>query len=471
MESNPLYSEEDNKKRREIRPIVVSVLGFVFIVAGLIFNQWFFENLFIRYGHFYLSHKILIGMADVLLIFIGVLLIYYRNNSHMQMNIGLLIISLAVCLLLIEIILRLFLPLGKVNIQQRNILNIIQEGKNGAPYTAMPNLNIQVKLAGQLVTIDTNSLGMRWPEVNPNNPAGKKQIAFMGDSQTFGLWASTTDKTFVGTFASDISNKQFEVINFGVPGYSFFEMEQQIRTAIIPFAPSYVILVTYDANDIADTYAHDQYTIQNNEIVFNDKAFEQKISSGEKQSFSLQEASQENPILSFLKNVFVDLRNSYTYIFLNSVIQNTASKITAGKPIAFKVSSNFLSSTYWSQKQYSQPAKNAVAVSLEKLDSIRKFCNQNHIKLIVVALPFWDQVYADSLTGKDYDVRFPQQYIEDYSKEHQVAYLDLLMQLRDYVSSHQNASLYFQDNGHLNDLGHQVVGHLISDFFEKNKIQ
>ena len=78
--------------------------------------------------------------------------------------------------------------------------------------------DLETTINGSRVTIATNSFGMRSPEVTTAKDPASRRIAFLGDSFTFGLWATTEEESFVGVAREKLRNSSIEVLNFGVSG-------------------------------------------------------------------------------------------------------------------------------------------------------------------------------------------------------------------------------------------------------------
>lgn len=135
---------------------------------------------------------------------------------------------------------------NKRSTQLRDLIN--PDPKDNIIYDLRANLDTTF----QKVSVKTNSFGMRSPEVTVKKPASTYRIALLGDSFAFG-WGVEQDKTFAHRLESNLNRIangkiKFEVLNFGVPGYSTFQEVEKFKVRGVCFKPD-AVLIYFVQND------------------------------------------------------------------------------------------------------------------------------------------------------------------------------------------------------------------------------
>jgi hypothetical protein len=115
-------------------------------------------------------------------------------------------------------------------------------------YELRPNLDAIF----QKVRVLTNSCGMRSKEIAVKKSPGVYRIALLGDSFAFG-WGVNQEKIFAHVLEDTLNRSgagktKFEVLNFGVPGYSTFQEVYRFLESGADFDPD-AILVYFINND------------------------------------------------------------------------------------------------------------------------------------------------------------------------------------------------------------------------------
>ena len=323
-------------------------------------------------------------------------------------------------------------------------LSLFVPKPNGS-FDLKPNMTVTTRVDKAEINIVTNSHGMRWREISRKPDPKSPRIAFVGDSFTFGCWASRVEKSFVGVFDSLMSSKGYETLNFGVGGYGLDDIEMQLKDKVVEFQPKYIFLMFFNGNDFRDTFL-----------------------GIHKYDFSNGAANLDaNNISAKIPEEYRKRAGGLSYILSNSAIygqlSNALARIRVHKTGDFGVSNDFLSYSFWSQQPYPRIAQQARDVSINTLKSISDICRQNGICLIIVAIPYKEQVTSRAKNGSDFDIYLPQRFVQKFAADQNIPYLDLLDKLRDYSSN--RGDLYYQFDPHLSERGHHVVGKIIADRF------
>lgn len=100
------------------------------------------------------------------------------------------------------------------------------------------------------VPITTNAYGLRMREITVTKPPETIRVAVMGDSCTFG-WMIREEDAYprvLETLLNENSPAHYEVLNFGVPGYTSYHGLQQYYRLVKQFRPD-ILILAYGFND------------------------------------------------------------------------------------------------------------------------------------------------------------------------------------------------------------------------------
>jgi hypothetical protein len=429
-------------------------LGIACILLGILTNKWFLAALVSEDGNIESRlFSIIVFCLNAFLIIAGAVILK-RDPERLKKdlaNVATLAATLLFCILGCEAFLRVY-PVAAI--QEPETLGLFVDNPNGTgSYRVKPNLNINTRVGDTVISISTNSRGMRWREVSYDNPLNKERIAFVGDSFTFGLWADKVENTFVGIFESSIDKQRYEVLNFGVGGYGLWDINLQIKEEVLPFKPDFLFLIFFNGNDFRDTYlSANKFKIVEGVAKFDTLNYNALIP----QEFRKDENKTATEVFNILESFRL---YNLLVVFFENVIH-----ALGDEKRSFIVSENFGAYTFWSKINYPDVAIKAVNKSLDILEEIWRTCLENNIKLIVVTIPFEEQVYAKEETGSNYDIRLPQSYIEEFSERHFIPYLDLLPILRSHVLA-SDMKVYLDRDIHFNNNGHRIIGTTLASFF------
>jgi lysophospholipase L1-like esterase len=163
------------------------------------------------------------------------------------------IASLCVGLIVAEVLLRLFIPFNYLKPPQLLPRDVWRELVNQR--SEIPGLDYElranVEKLAQDAMVRTNSHGMRDRERSMEKRAGVFRIAVVGDSFTFGFGVENEAAypSVLERLLNDSgSNDKYEVLNFGVGGYSTRDEALVVRHRIMQWNPD-LIIIGYVSND------------------------------------------------------------------------------------------------------------------------------------------------------------------------------------------------------------------------------
>jgi lysophospholipase L1-like esterase len=119
----------------------------------------------------------------------------------------------------------------------------------GLAYELSPGATLERRGA----SISVNSLGFRGPEVSVEKPEGTIRIALLGDSVAFG-WTVSDEGTHSARIERMLNERvgpgdaRYEVLNFGVGGYSTRDEVAMLAAKALPLDPDLVV-IDYVPND------------------------------------------------------------------------------------------------------------------------------------------------------------------------------------------------------------------------------
>ena len=331
-------------------------------------------------------------------------------------------------------------------------LDLLRANPRGS-FRLHPHLDLVAEVGRRRIAIRTNSHGMRWREVSKRKD-GRRRVAFLGDSFTFGCWARSVEHSLVGVFESNVSPTRWEVLNFGVGGYGLKDVELLIEEQVLEFGPDFVVVVFFAGNDFRDTYLGlHKDRIVNGTAVLDTELLARKVPEEFRgRDRTTSQPSRERASLPALLRRLALFRFVAPWLSLERL------------EVDFRVNRRFIAYSFWSQVPYPPVALSAKDESLATLLRIRSLLAGHDVQLGIVALPTREQVYARAGYGPGFDVSFPQAYVQVLAREQAIPYLDLLPVFREHVAG-SNENLYVHGDTHLNDAGHRLAGWHVSEWF------
>lgn len=447
-----------SEKKRFSKEKILLAIGLACVGAGILFNEWIAASFLSSDGTIEFTNKLMIRFAQAGAIGFGLVLIFLRKNKQALMNLGLSIFTLFLCLIMLEIGMRM---IGYDGSTPRDEMPLFVENPHGtSSYRLQPDLHITRYVGDTHLVVRTNSLGMRWREVSVEKPEGKQRIAFVGDSFTFGMWADSVEHSFVGVFESNIDTSRYQVLNFGVPGYSLTDIKLQLEEEVLNFDPDIIFLMFYNGNDMRGTYlGNDKFDLRNGLVVWNDSVLQAKLP----EHLMIEQGGAEPDRSSSISGI--------DDLFLYKILKNKIRSLNPppAKPdTVFKVNENFMKGNeFWSMSKYPEIGETAKKATLETLEEIRELCESRGIALLIGTVPYKEQIYPEKEIGENYNLNFPQKHIEDYAREKDLPYIDLLPTLREYYRKHKTP-LHFLNDTHYGNTGNYLMGDTLAIFFKND---
>lgn len=103
------------------------------------------------------------------------------------------------------------------------------------------------------------------------------------------------------------------------------------------------------------------------------------------------------------------------------------------------------------------------------MKELKKICIENNSDLVCIIIPTQIQVYPErwdwvcklkKLVKREYDILKPNKIITEFFKENNMIFVELLPYFREKINE-RNINLYYKDDGHWNNTGHQMASEII----------
>ncbi len=417
--------------KKEILEKLFLRIGFGLVILGLLLNQWVVAALISPDG-LPLSAKIFVWGEQFILLLIGGAFLWFRKDLNAITNLLLVIGVVFLFFIAAELLLRT----QHYKVQK---LKLFKDSPfQAGSYGLKPNLDLMTNIEGQEVHIQTNKFGMPWRDVEKGKEDGRQRVAIVGDSFAFGCWVKEFDDGMSAVFDKTIDTNRFEVLNFAVCGYGPGDIALQFSEEILPFSVDYILFFFWNGNDFGDAYSGvGRYAVVDGTIKWKNEG--------------------SNRVLMEFKEFLANLSLYKLLTYYTGLIQ-AKRDFSLNKPVTPAV--------MWSLKEDSPLRVEARKKTVEELEKIRQIALKNHVKFIIVSIPFEEQVYAPQLVYENYDFHLPQKYVEDFACENNVPYLDLLPFLRSYAVVHKD-SIFLKNDVHFNQEGHRIAGEKIAEFFNE----
>ncbi len=345
------------------------------------------------------------------------------KSKELFKNILILIATIVIFLIILEIAIRIFVPepIYPMGLKTKDDL---------LGFKLTPNFTGRDKEPGFDVTIKTNSLGLRNPEIGEKT---EKRILVLGDSVVYG-YGVENNETFP-YIMNDLTD--YEVINAGVTAYSTKQELDYLKRDGIKLQPDIVILTFFIGNDFTDNLLRDEN------------------STVKKES-------------SWFTNLKTNIRKYYkTYPF----VMDRLKKIYFIRNFLVKtgLASNEESYQYQVYNvNYSEELEQGKIITFNYISQASNFCKENNIKFILLLVPSRYQVYDDAWESllkynnfkpEEHSRDKPNQILIEFAVENNIIYIDML----DYLEEQKEQFYLENDVAHFNPQGHIFIAEKLAE--------
>ena len=368
-------------------------------------------------------------------------------------NLLLVFIVSIISLILVEILLRLFLP--------QNLNYTMFDGN--LMYKHTPNLEFRYSRQEFNHLIKFNPKGLRDYEYNYSKGRNIYRILILGDSFPEALQVNLNE-TFIKILEQKLNgrHKKYEVINAGVGGYGTENELLFFETEGIKYNPDLVVLA-FASNDVDDNLFSPLISVKNNKLTKNipvkislPKSFMLYCSG----YFHLCALTQQVLLQSLKENEF--LRIVFDKLRLSS--RGNSKKITAKSGLDIYTKEN---------SEIFEKGLNETFLTLLEFGSIMK---ENNVKFVIFLVPSKEQVddglykaflQKYGLNKNDADAVKLQKLVTAFAQSSNISVINPLGYLKE---RNINNSFYFNIDGHFNKNGHKAIADFLYGEMENQKI-
>ncbi len=328
-------------------------------------------------------------------------------------------ISLMIGFILLELMLRMFLP-APVSCR-------LYEADENVFFKNKADVNVSVNYIDYNVNYEINDEGLREDRGFYDNK-NEKRVLTLGDSFVFG-WGLNKESTFQEILEARLekeSGKDIEVINAGVSGWATQQAFVYLNKTIDRFEPDAVMYGFFN-NDVKEDMTNNESVVRNNCLV-------KKNSYEAKQFLNLHVRSY-----AAIKNLLMQ-----TKIF-DALFYKVKHKVAYNYDVF--------------EKEQSNEMRNGWVFSLLQIKKMNELCEAKGCRFILVYIPQRDQydlkyragyLNANGLNEADFDFGYPNELLKRFCEKEGIVYVDLLER---FNSQNITEQLYFEHDPHFNEAG------------------
>lgn len=378
----------------------------------------------------------------------------------MLLNLVVVLVTIAVCLVLTEIVLRLFMPQP---IFERTFYTSNGESfwrpSSLLGWESTPNASGMIITSEFSIHVDINSDGLRDRDHALSKPANITRILVLGDSSVFGNGVDTQDR-----FTDILQDKlglHYEVINMGVTGYGTDQEYLLLREKGLRYAPDIVILVFHE-NDLLNNYHAVQYGHEKPLFVRNGSRLvltNIPVDSNQTQR-DIRKTLREKA------DYFLG-RHLHTYmLFRRTLLAPLFQHLMLGRQRHGHVDRPL--NMDLGLRNPTPQALDAMDMSLQLVKKTQRLSEDANASFLFLNVPLRylveNQSYHDTLAlydinASDFDYADPYRRFREFSEKENVSFYDLVPVFRNSMQE----SLFFAYDQHWSAAGHALVAQSLYD--------
>lgn len=378
---------------------------------------------------------------------------FYRKALEV---VGVLVITGAMTLILLEIGLRLFAPQSGPEMRNATLLTLYTPDPV-VGYRNASNANTTFRLDESTTQLTTNSQGLREDHEISIPAQDSVRLLCMGDSFTFGYGveaAQAYPQLLNGIPAAN--GGHIESINTGVNGYGTDNEAAWLHTYGWAYQPKIIVVGFYVGNDVRDVM------LGMGKAILDDQGHLVVVQATRPILTTLKQLTTADGPVSTVKLWLA--RNSHAYVFLRGLAHGIFDPIAPAptkQPTAYDTAP-----FYYKEAPADIEAGWDKATSL--LDDMRAEAHAHGAELVVAAIPtreqiessYWEEMKARfGLSEDSLERDRPQRKLAEWSARTHAPLIDLLPDFR----AAQGGPFYFRRDPHWNAAGHALAAQLIHD--------
>jgi hypothetical protein len=458
------------KTNIEKKELFFLVFGIFLVSLGLIFNQWLVARFFSSEGILEFSNEVFVWFNQVFFLVFGLTLILKRKNAEVCFNVLLLFFTLCLCLLGLELFLR---------ISEKSSIPLNEAGQ--AVYLSTPEFHHNYRPSQVFITNPSvpnefepvenavNSLAIRGPEI-PEKEPGEYRVLLIGDSFVQADEIAF-EKTMAELLNKSLGYKKIRVIQHGIGSWSpLLELNWLLKEGF-DLKPDLVIDFLC-INDFYGSYAmaDTSYTKQA-EFDASGLPVKFNVSSG---------SSWWKPRLLDLPRRFFQKNASFTQSQIDSWLSMDRSLVRSSLDVSIPNDVKF-SNLIKDIVLLSRPADSwdeetlkTVSLSLGYLEKMNQVVKENNASLALTFVPLgWNVSLNENIEGrKAYgfsSILLPlggiEEKVREFSLENKIDYINIYDRFKELSSSSEK--FFLANDGHFSAKGQEVVSEIISDYLNR----